>query len=75
MRRLIRAFGGILHGSLVAAFVAVGVYWMVVVISSEAIRARGGLWLLPAPFVLAALAHFAISWVRRKANQISDGAG
>lgn len=73
MRRLTGVFGGLLHVYLVAAFVAVGMYWMFVVLSNEAIRARGGLWLLPAPFLLAAISHFAIKWVRRKSNAEGNG--
>ncbi len=68
MRRMIEMLSSILHIFLVAAFVTVGIYWMFIVFSSEAIRARGGLWILPAPFVLAVVSHFAIRWVRRKAK-------
>jgi hypothetical protein len=68
MRQFAEVFGRILQFSLVAAFVVVGIYWMFVIFSSEAIRARGGLWILPAPFVLAVVSYFAVGWVHKKAK-------
>lgn len=66
MRRIAEAFGVILHITLVSAFIVVGFYWMFVVLTSEAIRARGGLWIVPVPFVLGVMSHFAIGWIRRR---------
>jgi hypothetical protein len=73
MKQLAEVFGRILQFSLVAAFVGVGIYWMFVMFSSEAIRARGGLWILPAPFVLAVVSYFAVGWVRKKAKSNRHG--